>query len=309
MVWSARAALDRERAHTRETARLPELSEGIAQGLVRIEANGFRFRARVAGFDGDGPGLILLHGFPETSIMWTPLLEAASAAGFRVLAFDQRGYSPGARPESVDAYRLDALISDVLAVAEAAGFERFHLGAHDWGAVVGWLAAAAHPERIPSLFALSIPHPGAIPPPDRDDETPTYIRVFRMNGLAETLLGAGRRGLLRRGAWASMSDAHRAEYEAVFSEPGALTAALNWYRAMDPANLADARGAVVSQPVLYVYGRQDMPAYVAPPVQARLPAFVGGPLESVALDAGHWLIQDEEEAVLRAVLAHLQRVR
>ena len=309
LFWSARSGLDRAMQHTRATEALPKLAPGTSNGLVQIDANGMTFRARVAGLEGDGPGLVLLHGFPESSIMWTPLIEAAAAAGFRVVAFDQRGYSPGARPDAVADYALDALISDLLAVADAVGFETFHLGVHDWGSVVGWLGAAAHPGRIQSLFSLSIPHPGAIPVPGAPTTTPTYIKVFRATGVAETLLGFGRRRMMHRSVYASMSASHRAEYESIFSEPGALSAALNWYRAMDPANLEAAAEAVVHQPVLYVYGRRDMPVYVAPSVQERVPAFVDGPFESGALDAGHWLIQDEEKAVVDAVLAHLQRVR
>ncbi len=120
--------------------------------------------------------------------MWTPLIDAAASAGFRVVAFDQRGYSPRARPMDVVDYHIDALISDVMAVGDAVGFDTFHLGVHDWGAVVGWLGAAAHPERVQSLFSLSIPHPAAIPPPGQANEAPTYIKVFRAPGVAETLL-------------------------------------------------------------------------------------------------------------------------
>ena len=99
LIWlSARMTLDRSFSYTRAAGALPSLGPATGSGLVQIAADGFSFRARVAGLDGDGPGLILLHGFPESSIMWTPLLERAAEAGFRVVAFDQRGYSPGARP-------------------------------------------------------------------------------------------------------------------------------------------------------------------------------------------------------------------
>ena len=99
---------------------------------------------------GTGDPVILLHGFPETSAMWTPLIEAAASDGFRVVAFDQRGYSPGARPDDVAAYAVPALVDDVLAVADALGFQRFHLVGHDWGCVVGWSVASLHPDRVTS---------------------------------------------------------------------------------------------------------------------------------------------------------------
>jgi pimeloyl-ACP methyl ester carboxylesterase len=106
-----------------------------------------------------------------------------------------------------------------------------------------------------------------------------------------------------------MSDAHRAEYNAVFAEPGALTAALNWYRAMDLDRDPLRDAPPVRQPVLYVYGKHDFPVYVNPGVHARLVDYVAGPFESVALDAGHWLIQDEEEVVIDALMKHLEAVR
>ena len=119
---SATRSLDRSLAHTHATEALPMFTPGGPDGLVRIEARGFVFRARVAGLANRGPALMLLHGWPETSAMWQPLVDAASARGFRVVAFDQRGYSPGARPEAVADYRVPYLLGDVLAAEE--GLER-----------------------------------------------------------------------------------------------------------------------------------------------------------------------------------------
>lgn len=322
LLWlSARVTLDRTGSHTRSTRALPvfapdsepDLGLGCAaqakSRLVRIGVGELEFRARVAGFGGTGPGLILLHGFPESSIMWQPLIERAAAAGFRVVAFDQRGYSPGARPEAVSAYHASELVGDLFAVASGVGFDRFHLVGHDWGSIVGWLAAAEEPERVLSWASLSIPHPAAIPDPDRVTRRPAYISLFRIPGLAETLLGVAGRWPMRSLLDRKLSPEHRAEYDALFSEPGALTAALNWYRALPESGLPEEVKRVVEQPVLYIYGRNDIQAFVAPSVQARLPAFVKGRLESIELDAGHWLIQDEEDAVVDAVMRHLESVR
>ena len=103
-----------------------------------VEANGMTFRCRTAGDSGDP--VMLLHGFPETSHMWTDLIPRLAEAGYRTLAPDLRGYSPGARPDDVSAYSYEALASDVFALADASGFERFHLVGHDWGAIIGWAA-------------------------------------------------------------------------------------------------------------------------------------------------------------------------
>lgn len=310
LLWrSARANLDCDRAHSRATEKLPVFGPDVTEGLARIPANGLEFRSRIAGFGRDGDALILLHGFPETSIMWEPLIERAAAAGFRVVAYDQRGFSPGARPTDIDAYHVDRLVEDLHAIADAVGFERFHLIGHDWGSLVGWIAAASSPERILSWASLSIPHPAAISPPDAKPTTPLYIRMFRLPGFAETLLGAGGRAIMHRAMWASMPEAHRTEYESVFSEPGALTAALGLYRAMNPARPPESAYRPIRQPVLYVYGRHDIATFVNPDVQARLPALVEGPLETVALEAGHWLIQDEEAVVVDHLMRHLAGVR
>ena len=310
LIWlSARMTLDRSLSHTRASGALPYLGPGTSNGLVQIEVSGFSFRARVAGLDGDGPGLILLHGFPESSIMWTPLLERAADAGFRVVAFDQRGYSPGARPAGVDQYTPDLLVGDVFAVADAVGFGEFHLIGHDWGSLIGWAAASQDTTRVLSWASLAIPHPGAIPDPAAPPSTPTYVKVFRRPGVAETILGAGGRWFMKTLMYSTMPAAHVAEYDALYAEPGALTAALNWYRAFDPASGAPGDVQPVEQPVLYIYGRKDIGAFVNEDVQSRMPAFVEGPFETVGLDAGHWLIQDEEEIVLGHVMQHLERNR
>ena len=105
-----------------------------------VDANGWRFRCRQAGDSGEP--VLLLHGFPETSRMWEPLMATLAAEGYRCVAPDQRGYSPGARPQETDAYRYADLATDVLELARVLGFERFHLVGHDWGAGAGWAALA-----------------------------------------------------------------------------------------------------------------------------------------------------------------------
>ncbi len=201
--------LDWDREHTARTDALPLLAESAGDGLVRIEAGGSVFRARVAGLRNAGPGLILLHGFPETSAMWTPLLAAAASNGFRVVAFDQRGYSPGARPDDVSSYAVPALADDVLAVADALGFRRFHLVGHDWGCVVGWSVTTQHPDRVISWAALSIPHPAALP--SLGGDPPAYIRFFQTPWLPELTLTWGLSMLLRGERDIGMSPEQREE--------------------------------------------------------------------------------------------------
>jgi len=303
---SAYLSLDRGHAHSARTAALPRLAPGQADGLVQIPANGMIFRARVAGLGNPGPALILLHGFPQTSAMWEPLIGAAAAQGYRVLALDQRGYSPGARPEGVDAYAVLELVADVVAVADAAGFERFHLVGHDWGCVVGWVTAIRHPGRVLTWSGLSIPHPGTLLS-DIARDPPTYIRINTAPLVPETLLAFN--GMARlRGIYARATPAQRDEYLAVFSEPGALTAALDWYRAIG-ASLAsgEAASGPVSTPTLFVYGSREF--WVNEDALVRQRKLVTGPYRELEVDAGHFVLEERPDEVVAAVLEHLAHPR
>src|SRR5687768_9465199 len=128
---------------------------------IEIPAGEFVFDALAAG-PADGELVVLLHGFPQTSHSWRHLLPVLAEAGYRALAPDQRGYSPRARPESVDDYRIEHLVADVLAIADWEGGHRFHLIGHDWGAAVAWQVAGRYPQRLRTLTVLSVPHPMAM---------------------------------------------------------------------------------------------------------------------------------------------------
>lgn len=117
----------------------------------------------------DGRSVLLLHGFPEDASQSQHQLAALAGAGCRGVAFDQRGYSPGVRPKDVAAYGPEQLIGDVLAVADALGWERLDLIGHDWGSAVAWMTAAAHPERLRTLNTVSTPHGAAMTAAIRED--------------------------------------------------------------------------------------------------------------------------------------------
>ena len=141
ILWGgAQMSLDRSYAHTKAAAQLRDFADNDADGVVRIATSRGDFRARIAGFQdsGERPLVVLLHGFPVTSAMWIDLIASLSEAGYRVVAFDQRGYSPAVRPQVVSEYAVPQLVADVFAVADAAGGGPFHLVGHDWGAAVGW---------------------------------------------------------------------------------------------------------------------------------------------------------------------------
>ena len=307
VLWiGAATSLDRELRHSRAAAALPGFAPSAELALVQIAAGGQRFRARVAGFGGARGNLVLLHGFPETSAMWIPLVRAAAASGYQVVAFDQRGYSPGARPEGPAAYTFDALVGDVFEVADAVGFERFHLVGHDWGAAVGWMLVLRQPERVRSWTALSIPHLRAFASAVRTDPVQrrrsSYVAVFRLPWLPEQLFAFADFGLLRRAMYRHHAPEAVDEYLAVFAEPGALTAALDWYRAPEPFGF-EVTEPEVSLPVLTVWGNRD-PAVGRAGVEGQ-GQYMTGPFRHLELDTGHWLMETETEAVVEAVLEHL----
>lgn len=299
---------DWSRRHGSATAALPLPVGGsaTADGLVRIATGQGEFRARLAGFRGGGDALILLHGFPQSSASWEPLMKAAAAAGYRVVAFDQRGYSPAARPKSVGAYAIEQLVGDVLAVADAFEIERFHLAGHDWGAAVGWALVLLQPSRVRSWSALSIAHPFAFLDAVRNDpeqkRKSAYFLLFRMRPVAELLLGWGRQLLLRKLMFRCMPERHVREYQAILAEPGALRAALNYYRAMGSGGGLDP-DPEVSVPTLFVWGNRDPAAgRTAAEATAR---YMRGTYRFLELDAGHWLLETRTETVVAAVLEHL----
>ncbi len=308
------ASLDHDRRHAAATAQLPAFDTAAAASeaptLSRIAARDMIFRARAAGFGGTSGNVLLLHGFPETSVMYEPLLPVLANAGYQVLAYDQRGYSPGARPADVAAYATSELVADVFAVADAVGFDTFHLVGHDWGAAVGWELVMADAERVQSWTSLSIPHLVAYgeamqTDPDQQDRS-AYIGFFQLPWLPETLLTFNGLNMLRTGVYADHPPSVLAEYLDVFAEPGALRAALNWYRAggLDQPRGADAPDPILKLPVLFVWGTED--PVVGDKALALQRNYFEGPFREVPLETGHWLLQTEPQAVTAAVLQHLQ---
>ena len=293
--------------HATQTKALPLFSDD-ADGLVRIRASGMEFRSRVKGFaeNPDGEGVILLHGFPETSIMWEPLMDRLAASGFRVVAFDQRGYSPGARPLRINAYTSGRLAADVIAVAAAVGFDRFHVIGHDFGGAIAWITADHFPKAVMSVTSLSTPHPAALA---EALETPaaqwadsSYVLLYRLPWLPELFLGFNRASYLRHRNWQWLPPEQREEYARVFGEPGALRGALNWYRAFQ-FDSHDPLGKI-TQPALFIWGNED--GAFGRVAANKTANYVDGPYQQLSLKAGHQLMLEVPEQVNEAVLAHLK---
>lgn len=268
-----------------------------------VDLDDLRFDVRLAGPE-DGEPVLLLHGFPQSSLGWTAVAPDLATAGLRLLAPDQRGYSPGARPDGVAAYGAGPLAADALGVAAALGHETVHLVGHDWGASVAWWVAAHHPDRVRSLTALSIPHLAAFGRALVEDaeqqRRSAYIRLFREPGRAEEELMADDARRLRAMYEGAVAEEDVAAYVAMMRD-GALTPALAWYRAM-----GSELGALppVRVPTTYVWGEQDLA--VSPAAAGACGEFVEADYRFERLRGeGHWTPDTVPGLVARAVLGRV----
>ena len=302
-------SIDWSKKHSNRIAELPLLKDSDDTGEFRLQAGDFEFVTRVAGLQNDGPAVILLHGFPESSIMWNALLKKASEEGFRVLAFDQRGYSPGARPSDTDEYHISKLTDDVLAIAEKVGFDTFHVVGHDWGAIIAWNLAMTHENSIQSLTSMSIPHAGvffdAILNHPEQQVRSSYIEQLQYPVLPEYKLISKDQEFFKQ-LMQSLPEDHFNEYVALQAELGATTASLNWYRALDLEEVVTNKTYLkkVTPPTLFIWGKED--GVVAPAIIPDQMTWITGPYKEVSLQTGHTLIQSKEDSVVNEIVAHFK---
>lgn len=193
---------------------------------LTLEVNGIRMHVVQAGH---GPSVLLLHGFPDTHEVWRKQIGVLAAAGYRVVAPDLRGYGGTEAPRGVDAYTLDKLRADVLALLDVLQIDRVDLVGHDWGALIAWQLATLAPSRVRRLVVLSVGHPSAIARAGvMQHLRMTYVLGFILPGIAEHTLKAGDYFLMRQ----FTSEPGQADlWKRALEEPGRLTAALNYYRA------------------------------------------------------------------------------
>ncbi len=240
----------------------------------------------------DGQVVVLLHGFPQTSTSWDPVSERLHASGYRTLAFDQRGYAQTARPRGRRAYRMSRLVSDVAALIDVAGAP-VNLVGHDWGAAVAWSVAAARPELVRTLTAVSVPHPSAFLGSMLVSSQllrSYYIGVFQLPRLPEFL--CRRRGLSDRmlaGIGMTPDQAGRVRTE-VF-DSGALTPSINWYRAMPFVSPHYIRK--VSAPTTYVWSTGD--TALSRRAATLCERFVTGPYRFEIVEGSHWIPEERPD--------------
>ncbi len=268
---------------------------------IQIAVGELTFDARTAGPE-DGPLVFMLHGFPQSSLEWRYQMPVLADLGFRVVAPDQRGYSAGARPAGVEAYTVPNLVADVVAMADALGRESFHVVGHDWGAAVAWFTGMMHPDRVLSLVPISVPHPSAFGqalanPEGEQARRSGYMETFRSDTAEAMFLRDDARRLRGIYAGAGLTAAEIDEYVGLLSEPGALTGALNWYRAMAlPAGGSAIAPTPISMPTMFVWSDQDVAlGREGAELTAR---FVEGPYRFEILEGvSHWVPEEAAEAL------------
>ncbi|MEU7059305.1 alpha/beta hydrolase [Streptomyces sp. NPDC046197] len=262
------------------------------------------FDAIVAG-PPEGRPVLMLHGFPQTGLVWQRQIAALAARGYRVVAPDQRGYSPGARPERPEDYRIGLLVEDVVAITEELGWAAFDLVGHDWGGAVAWWTAHAHPGRVRTLTVVSTPHPGALATALRTDEDQRkrshYMIDWRETPATEERMLAHDAQELRVVYAGKVPQDSAEAYVRHLSQPGALTAALNWYRAGRP----DGAIGAVDVPTLYVWSTED--SAFGPAAAQETGRWVNGPYRFETLQGvSHWVPEEAPGMLSRLLLEHLR---
>lgn len=277
-----------------------------------VRANGIELHVAEAG-PADGPLVVLLHGFPEFWFEWRELIGPLAQAGFRVAAPDQRGYNLSAKPKGVAGYRLDALATDIFALASALGHNRFSLVGHDWGASVAWWMATTGPERLDRLAIMNAPHPAiwraSMSSDPAQRKKSRYVQMLRTPVLPQLMV--------RAGGYKGLADAFKtsvrqeafgpdalAAYQRAWRQPGALTAMINWYRALFLQDLPVPTGGSLKIPTLVLWGDQD--PFAEPTLAEASAALCADARVTHFPAAGHWLPHDEPEAVARELISFLR---
>ncbi|CAN5653541.1 alpha/beta hydrolase [soil metagenome] len=266
-----------------------------------------------------GPVVVLAHGFPDLAFTWRHQIPALAAAGYRVLAPDQRGYGGSSRPEAVQAYDIHALTADLVGLLDEADCAEAVVIGHDWGAMVAWHTALLHPGRVAAVAGLSVP------PVPRPLSRPTqrwrekfgedfYMLRFQEQGPADEFLAADvaatMRGLFAGDPPAALPDwISQPEFDVYVDEfdRTGFTGGLNWYRNYDHnwATTPELDSARITVPALFVGGSADPVLGFMRPDRATDVAV--GPYREVMIDgAGHWVHQERPDDVNRILLDFLE---
>jgi pimeloyl-ACP methyl ester carboxylesterase len=257
----------------------------------------------------DGDTVILLHGFPGGADTWERVAPILNGAGLRTLTLTQRGYGSRCRPDGVDAYSVDRLVGDVMALIRTrTNGGPVHVVGHDWGGIVAWQLAAAHGQLVSSLTVLSTPHPRAFARSlfvSDQAMRSSYAMAWQMPLLPERVLLARHGRVLRDGLHASgLSGPIADRYTAAMQEPGRLRSALNWYRAAGRRPLGLAQAGRVAVPTRYIWSTEDQA--LGRSAAERTGSYTDGPYQFTVIEgASHWLPEEHATAVAPMIVDHV----
>jgi epoxide hydrolase 4 len=267
----------------------------------------------------NGTAVILLHGFPEFHYGWKKQIPALVEAGFRVIVPDQRGYNLSDKPKGISAYDVDILAKDILGLFDHFGIQKAKLVGHDWGAVVAWTVAINYPERVEKLAILNVPHPDVMTdfvlnnPAQRKKSW--YVFFFQIPWLVEWMLGKNNfeylaQMLTRSGRKNTFTEADVVEYKKAWSQKGALTGMLNWYRAIMRRGLQSALrrkktpARRVHVPTIMLWGKRDV-ALSSEMAQPSIDLCEQGELTFFDKST-HWVQHDASEEVNQKLIGFMK---
>ena len=277
---------------------------------VAVDTNGISLHTRQAGPE-DGPLVVLLHGFPEFWYGWHRQIKPLADAGYRVIVPDQRGYNRSDKPDGVDSYHIKTLAADVVGLLDVADRKTAAVAGHDWGAAVAWWLALSYPERIESLTAVNVPHPTVMETTLRNSLSQLrkswYMFAFQLPALPEAISTANNCRVLRRGLTNSsrpgtFSATDLERYRAAWQQPDALTAMINWYRAMGRYRPQPPRQQV-SVPTLVMWGQQD--EFLASTMAEESLDYCDDAELVTFPSATHWVLHERSGETADELLAHL----
>ena len=268
--------------------------------MARVDVDGVGTEYEVTG---EGPPVVLLHGFPDSGRLWRHQVPALADAGFQVIVPDLRGYGRSDKPEAVEAYSLMHLAGDVMAILAELGIPKAHVVGHDWGAALAWALASLVPGQVDHLVTLSVGHPATFRRTPRQREKSWYMLLFQFPGIAEEWLSAD--GWARTRQWSGHPDA-----EAVLAElqaSGSLTPGLNWYRAnVPPRSWVDPPPALppILAPTMGIWSSGDFA--LTEEQMTGSARYVEGPWRYERLEGpGHWVQLEAPGEINRLLLDFL----
>lgn len=256
--------------------------------------------------EGDGPAVILLHGFPDSHVLWRNQVGPLVNAGYRVIVPDLRGFGDSSKPTDVQQYNILHLVGDVIGILDASDVQRAHVVGHDWGAALSWVTASFAPDRVDHLVTMSVGHPRAFASSGFEQrEKSWYMLLFQFEDIAERWLSNDDFANLR--AWTNHPDIDQVVKG--LARPGALTAGLNWYRAnVHPRSWVEPPVDFprIQAPTMGVWSSGDFALAEAGMKNSR--EYVDGPWRYERVEgAGHWLQLEAVDKVNALLLDFLPR--